>query len=145
MTTQPRKVYDGRRKDVRSGSGFDPLVTGEWIVTVTDNETCVVRPLTHHKRHSPDGFAWGYGGSGPAELARCILIDHFGGADRLLLAYRDLDEAVPVTLYQRFKETVVEGWPMDGSWRCTSDLIDGFLAGFAGGAYAERGQASVGS
>jgi hypothetical protein len=25
-------------------------------------------------RHSPDGFQWGYGGSGPAELARALLI-----------------------------------------------------------------------
>lgn len=28
--------------------------------------------------HSPDGFEWGYGGSGPSELARCILWDHLG-------------------------------------------------------------------
>jgi hypothetical protein len=25
-----------------------------------------------HVRHSPDGFEWGYGGSGPAELARYL-------------------------------------------------------------------------
>ncbi|MCK4554525.1 hypothetical protein KAU19_06245, partial [Candidatus Parcubacteria bacterium] len=25
--------------------------------------------------HSPDGFAWGYGGSGPAQLALAILIE----------------------------------------------------------------------
>lgn len=31
-------------------------------------------PLTHYIRHSPDGFAWGYAGSGPTELARCLLI-----------------------------------------------------------------------
>jgi hypothetical protein len=35
-------------------------------------------PLPHHVRHSPTGFAWGYGGSGPAELARCILIHALG-------------------------------------------------------------------
>lgn len=28
--------------------------------------------------HSPDGFAWGYGGSGPTELSRAILFDVFG-------------------------------------------------------------------
>ncbi len=27
--------------------------------------------------HSPDGFSWGYGGSGPAQLALAILADHF--------------------------------------------------------------------
>lgn len=26
-------------------------------------------------RHSPDGFAWGYGGSGPAQLALAILLE----------------------------------------------------------------------
>lgn len=35
-------------------------------------------PLPHLVRHSPDGFEIGYGGSGPAELARCILADHLG-------------------------------------------------------------------
>ena len=29
--------------------------------------------------HSPDGFAWGYGGSGPAQLALAILLQ--GGCD----------------------------------------------------------------
>lgn len=35
-------------------------------------------PLRHHVRHSPTGFSWGYGGSGPADLARCLLIDALG-------------------------------------------------------------------
>ena len=35
-------------------------------------------PLVHHRKHSPAGFEWGYLGSGPAELARCLLIDHLG-------------------------------------------------------------------
>jgi hypothetical protein len=38
--------------------------------------------LAHHVRHSPDGFSWGYGGSGPAELARCLLIDALGNRAR---------------------------------------------------------------
>lgn len=35
-------------------------------------------PLAHYVRHSPDGFAWGYAGSGPTELARCLLIASLG-------------------------------------------------------------------
>lgn len=35
-------------------------------------------PLEHFPKHSPAGFSWGYGGSGPSELARCLLIDHYG-------------------------------------------------------------------
>lgn len=30
------------------------------------------------RSHSPTGFEWGYGGSGPAQLALAILADHFG-------------------------------------------------------------------
>lgn len=30
-----------------------------------------------HKSHSPDGFAWGYGGSGPAQLALAICLELF--------------------------------------------------------------------
>lgn len=36
------------------------------------------RPLRHIERHSPDGFEWGYGGSGPADLALSILADLCG-------------------------------------------------------------------
>lgn len=38
-------------------------------------EDCETYLLKHHVRHSPDGFEFGYGGSGPSELARCILLD----------------------------------------------------------------------
>lgn len=47
---------------------------GRWNVAV-EEEGGLMRLLPHHVRHSPDGFAWGYLGSGPSELARCILID----------------------------------------------------------------------
>ena len=35
-------------------------------------------PLPHHVKHSPTGFSWGYGGSGPADLARSLLIHALG-------------------------------------------------------------------
>ena len=34
--------------------------------------------LRHHPLHSPDGFDWGYSGSGPTDAARCILIHYLG-------------------------------------------------------------------
>lgn len=40
--------------------------------TVVDRDG-EVRPLPHLVRHSPGGFSWGYGGSGPADLARSVL------------------------------------------------------------------------
>jgi hypothetical protein len=35
-----------------------------------------VRPLRHIPVHSPAGFDWGYHGSGPADLALAVLVDH---------------------------------------------------------------------
>ncbi len=40
----------------------------------------VLGPLPHVVRHSPDGLSWGYAGSGPADLARSLLL-HALGAD----------------------------------------------------------------
>lgn len=38
----------------------------------------VVGLLHHDVRHSPTGFSWGYAGSGPADLARSLLIAALG-------------------------------------------------------------------
>lgn len=54
-------------------------------------------PLRHVVRHSPDGFQWGYGGSGPAELARCILLDFC----------QPPEDVLPVD-YQEFKREFIE-------------------------------------
>ncbi len=35
------------------------------------------RPLRHVMYHNPTGFEWGYGGSGPADLALSILAHYF--------------------------------------------------------------------
>ena len=41
-------------------------------------------PLGWHS----DGFAWGYGGSGPAELAAALLLDVLGDAERARRLYQ---------------------------------------------------------
>ena len=63
------------------------------------------RPVRHHARHSPAGFEFGYAGSGPAELARCLLIDLYdvhdladsdvalGGRDPLPVSYQEFKRA----------------------------------------------------
>jgi Family of unknown function (DUF6166) len=50
--------------------------------------------------HSPGGFAWGYGGSGPAQLALAILL-------------RFTDAETAVRLHQTFKFEHVAKWPQD--------------------------------
>ena len=64
--------------------------------------------------HSPTGFEWGYGGSGPAQLALAILADHLGNDEQAL------------NFYQRFKWTVVAEF-YHRSWTLTSQEIDQVL------------------
>jgi len=51
--------------------------------------------------HSPDGFNWGYGGSGPAQCALGILLD------------ATCDKDIAMRWYQRFKEEVIAHIPND--------------------------------
>ena len=64
--------------------------------------------------HSPDGFEWGYPGSGPAQLALAILADHLG------------DDEQALDLYQRFKWAVITQLPKH-CWILTSRDIDAAL------------------
>ena len=90
------KHYAGRRE------GYAALVTVNG------------RPLNPRLdlwNHSPTGFEWGYGGSGPAQLALALLADHLG------------DDHEAVTLHQDFKFAVVARLPKRG-WTLTSQEID---------------------
>lgn len=66
-------------------------------------------PLQHFVRHSPTGFECGYHGSGPADLARCILIDVVVGRGQWpdLEGSNEFRVQLVERLYQRFKEDVV--------------------------------------
>lgn len=77
----------------------------------------IVLNLTEHRRldpgrsldvvnHSPSGFEWGYGGSGPAQLACALLLDYFD------------DEELAREHYQSFKNEVVSGLVRDGPGDC---------------------------
>ena len=48
--------------------------------------------------HSPDGLQWGYGGSGPAQLALALLLDATSDPD------------IAQTFHQAFKWEKVAGW-----------------------------------
>ena len=68
--------------------------------------------------HSPSGFEWGYGGSGPAQLALALLLDYTG------------DDAFALNHYQAFKIEVVSQLDCagsDGPWRLTASEIDAAL------------------
>jgi hypothetical protein len=84
------KFYEGTRQ-------------GHTVVVTVDG-----RPLNLRLdlwNHSPTGFEWGYGGSGPAQLALALLADCLG------------DDEQAVRFHQQFKFQVVaslegHGWMM---------------------------------
>ena len=57
--------------------------------------------------HSPDGFAWGYGGSGPSQLALSLLLE-------------ETNKNIALQLYQPFKWSIVSGFEIDRPWELTS-------------------------
>ena len=52
--------------------------------------------------HSPDGFAWGYGGSGPGQLALAILLE--------------IDPDNALARYQAFKWKVIANLDMESDF-----------------------------
>ncbi|MBN9517274.1 hypothetical protein J0H58_01950 [bacterium] len=93
------KTYSG----VRTASGC--------AVTVTDPAGCRgLDPRFDLRTHSPDGFEWGYGGSGPAQLALALAADVLG------------DDEAALGVYQRLKFRVVGRLPAE-AWTLTADEL----------------------
>lgn len=89
----PEALYSGRR----ISEGGPQLVFKKLL---PDGEPTALLPDASQKlyNHSPDGFQWGYGGSGPAQLALALLLDA---------------TSVPETaleFYQQFKWDKVARW-----------------------------------
>jgi hypothetical protein len=76
----------------------------------------VAFPLPHIERHSPDGFEWGYGGSGPADLALSILAHAYG------LTSDETIDRIPPAAYQQFKDDFVAGFNRRG-WEITRESV----------------------
>lgn len=137
--TENPKLYVGKRMAITperwtSHYGYPPGQTPpqgalDARVFVLVPGSSELEDLEHFAYHSPDGFEWGYLGSGPAELARCILLDHFGLAARPGAGSSYCNEVydpatgeavrLPVT-YQRFKEDVIakldrDEWKLPGT------------------------------
>lgn len=99
------------------------------VRTVADDGTPTSRPLTHISYHSPDGFAYGYRGSGPADLALAILADYFEEPPELVLgALHSMwtPRSKAAALHHAFKERFVAGEQGD-EWHLQSDAIAAWL------------------
>lgn len=93
-----------RRPPGRVGRGvshYSGLRTpdGATVVTRPDGSPLPLAPSLALRNHSPTGFEWGYLGSGPAQLALALLLDHASG-----------DVARATAHYQDFKEQIVSTW-----------------------------------
>jgi hypothetical protein len=93
------KRYEGRRQGCAV------------IVTVNGRR---LNPRLDLWNHSPTGFEWGYGGSGPAQLALAILADHLQ------------DDQQALNFHHRFKWVVIAELPRRW-WTLTSQEIDQVL------------------
>lgn len=90
------KRYEGRR-------------TGQEVEVTADGQP--LNPRLDLWNHSSTGFEWGYGGSGPAQLALAMLADHCGNDEQAL------------NFYHRFKWAVIAELPRR-RWTLTSEEID---------------------
>jgi len=93
---------------VRIYNGFATPEPGGRVVLVNGAE---LSPRHDLRNHSPDGFSWGYCGSGPAQLALAILTDYKGA----IFALRN---------YQHFKAGCIAALPMDEPFTLTGESID---------------------
>jgi hypothetical protein len=82
---------------------------GTVLVKAGKEEYCLSSRLDL-RNHSPSGFAWGYGGSGPAQLALAICADAYGDE----WALRN---------YQNFKRNFVATLDAFAAWSITEDEV----------------------
>lgn len=112
-TDSLKKVYIGsyltRRVTV---SKADP--TGKKITTH------YLKSTNHLMNHSPDGYYWGYTGSGPAQLALSILQEHFNNDEKALKYYQDFKFDVIANLNKGRNFTLsnikIDDWVKTKEW-----------------------------
>jgi hypothetical protein len=88
--------------------GFDDGATAAVFVSKEGREMAPLPLRLDIVNHSPTGFAWGYSGSGAAQLAVAILAD-----------WMSCDHAA-LALHQRFKVPAISGLP-EKHWSLTDD------------------------
>lgn len=83
-------------------------------VVIKDGNPLSPKPSQKVWNHSPDGFEWGYEGSGPAQLALALLLDVTHNPE------------LSVRLHQTFKRHFVAAWGKQ--WQICSDDIETWIA-----------------
>ncbi len=103
---KPIKVYEGKR----DADGKVSVTVGilSRLGTISDEKP--LDPRQDLRNYSPDGFEWGYGGSGPSQLALAMLADALGDVERAK------------ENYQHYKWQFVAKFPAAG-WRITDEQV----------------------
>ena len=94
-------VYEGKRTEKECA-----------VVKREDAEVLPLLPRLDLWDHSPTGFEWNYGGSGPAQLALALLADVLG------------DDEQALELHQPFKWEVISRLPVEGWQLRAEDVIE---------------------
>jgi hypothetical protein len=77
--------------------------------------------LEHQVLHSPDGFEWGYSGSGPSDLARSLLFDHMAHETNVPAVAGIVDDT-----YMGVRDAIVAKLPKAG-WALSTPQIESWL------------------
>lgn len=114
------------------GNPTDLNANGGCNVHIYHYRTGASVPLESVGRHSPDGFSWGYEGSGPAELALAIITDVIHnrvGPDNTREPLTDEQKDLIVEqAYQSFKAQIIAGHPRDSSFEISAAFVRGWLS-----------------
>jgi hypothetical protein len=110
--TLREKVYTGKR-DKNAGTCIVHVVE-------LDGDSHLLNPRLDLFNHSPTGFEWGYGGSGPAQLALAILAD--------CLTHKGIShDEIAVRLHQQFKRQFVAPLDRHKSWKMNGKDVMKFV------------------
>ena len=93
-------------------------LAGGRVSVVVDGISWPLDPRYDLQNHSPTGFAWGYAGSGPSQLALAILADHcHAGNNEFVLKH-----------YVEFRRTMIEGMECGTPFELSTDEVADALA-----------------
>ena len=82
------------------------------VYVVEEGQRRPLDPRHDLRNHSPDGFQWGYGGSGPAQLALAILADAS-------------DDETAMQHYQQFKSDIISQFQSD--WMISETVVQSWI------------------
>ena len=113
LHNDPRRHYKGTYH--ASGERNVYVVLNVSDPVISEVYRAPLDPCIKMVNHSPTGFAWGYGGSGPAQLAFALLY------------HVTKDKETSQRFYQRFKADVIGAMPMEDNWKLSYNDIVGWL------------------